>query len=68
MTALTSALGNLDYSGMLADIRQRIVESGQGINPAVGVNCRVTGVMPLVHEIQQCLNATCSRVSSRTSR
>lgn len=55
VTALTSALGNLDYSAMLANIRERIVQSGQAVSPATGVNYRVTGVMPLVHEIQQAL-------------
>ena len=55
VTAFTSALGNLDYTEILAEIRQWISRGGEVSNPAVGITCRVTGVMPLVHEIQQAL-------------
>ncbi len=55
VTAFTSALGNLDYTQVLANIRRRIAQSGAAANPAAGIASRVTGVMPLVHEIQQAL-------------
>ncbi len=54
VTAFTSALGNLDFTEMLTDIRQRIARCGV-VNSVPGASCSVTGVMPLVHEIQQAL-------------
>ncbi len=47
VTAFTSALGNLDYTAVLAEIRQQIAHSGATSNAAAGIGCRVTGVMPL---------------------
>ena len=48
-------LGNLDYTTVLGEIRRQIAQSGATNNAAAGIACRVTGVMPLVHEIQQAL-------------
>jgi uncharacterized protein len=55
LTAFTSALGNIDYADVLATIRERIVGRGGMVNPSAGISCRVTGIMPLVHEIQRAL-------------
>jgi predicted RND superfamily exporter protein len=55
VTALTSALGNIDYADVLATIRRRITQGGAVASGSAGIACRVTGVMPLVHEIQRAL-------------
>ncbi|HEY4311414.1 MAG TPA: MMPL family transporter [Pirellulales bacterium] len=55
ITAFTSALGNLDYTDILADIKQHLVQEFTPTNAKTGMTCRVTGVMPLVHAIQQAL-------------
>lgn len=55
VTAFTSALGNLDYADVLAHVQLRITQSVLMDSRSSGVTFRVTGVMPLVHEIQQAL-------------
>lgn len=55
LTAFTSALGNIDYADVLTTIRERIAGRGGIVNPSAGISCRVTGIMPLVHEIQRAL-------------
>ena len=55
VTALTSALGNIDYADVLATIRRRIMQGGEFASGSADIGCRVTGVMPLVHEIQSAL-------------
>jgi uncharacterized protein len=55
ITALTSALGNIDYADVLSAIRRRVTQGGTLASGSAGIACRVTGVMPLVHEIQRAL-------------
>ena len=55
VTAFTSALGKIDYADVLATVRKRLAESGAIANSGAGIACHVTGVMPLVHEIQRAL-------------
>ena len=55
VTAFTSALGNVDYADVLSTIRERITRGGMVADGSGRVVCRVTGIMPLVHEIQRAL-------------
>jgi len=54
-TALVSALEEIDYAQLLASIRERLAAQGLGDRPADGIAVHLTGVMPLVHEIQRAL-------------
>lgn len=55
VTAFVSALAHIDYAELLGTIRERLAASGLGDQPAAGIAVRLTGVMPLVHEIQRAL-------------
>ena len=55
VTAFVSALEQIDYAEMLSSIRDRLAAAGVGDQPAAGIAVHLTGVMPLVHEIQRAL-------------
>ena len=55
VTAFVSALERIDYAQMLAAIRYRLAAQGLGDQPDAGVSVHLTGVMPLVHEVQRAL-------------
>lgn len=55
VTAYVSALDEIDYGQVLTTIRKALRTAGASDQPAAGVSLRVTGVMPLVHEIQKAL-------------
>ena len=55
VTAYVSALDEIDYGQVLATIRKQLRAAGAADQPAAGISVRVTGVMPLVHEIQRAL-------------
>lgn len=55
VTAYVSALEPIDYAQMLASIRERLTAVGAGDQKAIGIAVHLTGVMPLVHEIQRAL-------------
>ncbi len=55
VTAYVSALEDIDYGQVLATIRERLRAAGAADQPAAGISVQVTGVMPLVHEIQAAL-------------
>jgi hypothetical protein len=54
-TAFVSALEEIDYAELLGSIRERLAAEGLGDNATAGIAVRLTGVMPLVHEIQRAL-------------
>ena len=55
VTAFVSALERIDYAQTLSTIRDRLTAAGAGDDPAAGIAVHLTGVMPLVHEIQRAL-------------
>jgi predicted RND superfamily exporter protein len=55
VTAYTSALEEIDYGEMLTTIDRRLTHANGASRLAVGVSLHVTGVMPLVHQIQRAL-------------
>jgi predicted RND superfamily exporter protein len=55
VTAFVSALEPIDYAQMLSTIRERLAAAGVGDRSAAGIAVHLTGVMPLVHEIQRAL-------------
>jgi uncharacterized protein len=55
VTAYVSALEDIDYGQVLATIRERLRAAGAADQPAAGISVHLTGVMPLVHEIQRAL-------------
>ena len=55
VTAYVSALDDIDYGQVLATIREQLRAAGAADQPAAGISVHVTGVMPLVHEIQRAL-------------
>jgi predicted RND superfamily exporter protein len=55
VTAYVSALEEIDYAQVLANIRKQLYAAGAADQPVAGISVRVTGVMPLVHEIQSAL-------------
>ncbi len=55
VTAYVSALDEIDYGEMLSTIRGQLEAIGATDNAAAGIAFRVTGVMPLVHQIQRAL-------------
>jgi predicted RND superfamily exporter protein len=55
VTAFVSALERVDYAQMLAAIRARLSERGLSDQAAAGIAVHLTGVMPLVHEVQRAL-------------
>ena len=55
VTAYISALEEIDYAEVLATIKHQLAAAGVTGKSAAGVSLSVTGVMPLVHEIQRAL-------------
>jgi len=55
VSAYVSALDDIDYGQVLTTIRKALRTAGAADQPAAGISLRVTGVMPLVHEIQKAL-------------
>ncbi len=55
VTAYISALEEIDYADMLSAINRRLAEAGGDTQLPAGVSVHVTGVMPLVHQIQRAL-------------
>ncbi|HEV3418031.1 MAG TPA: MMPL family transporter [Pirellulales bacterium] len=55
ITAYVSALQDTDYAGLLATIRRRLDSILSEGRPGRGVELHVTGVLPLVHAIQDAL-------------
>ncbi len=59
VTANLSALADIDYGGILAEIRSAIAPLllDANLEPLSGITANYTGIMPLVHEIQRQLMA-----------
>jgi predicted RND superfamily exporter protein len=55
VSAYVSALDNLDYGQLLVAIRTKLRAAGAADQPSAGISVTLTGVMPLVHEIQKAL-------------
>ena len=55
VTAYISALEEIDYADMLSAINRRLAAANGDAQLPAGVSLHVTGVMPLVHQIQRAL-------------